>query len=44
MPWMELRSRDLLDAAVQESYLMVPYAFGKLGAQSQAAEYYEIGH
>jgi len=41
VPWMELRQRDLLDAAVQESYLMVPYAFGKLGAQSQAADYYE---
>ena len=24
-PWMELRSRDVLDAAVQESYLAVPF-------------------
>ena len=40
-PWMELRSRDLLDAAVQESYLAVPYAFGKLNANAQSAEYYE---
>ncbi len=40
-PWMELRSRNLLDAAVQESYLAVPYAFGKLDAAAQAAEYYE---
>jgi hypothetical protein len=40
-PWMELRNRDLLDAAVQESYLAVPYAFGKLDAAGQAAEYYE---
>jgi hypothetical protein len=40
-PWMELRSRNLLDAAVQESLLAVPYAFGKLNANSQSAEYYE---
>ena len=40
-PWMELRSRNLLDAAVQESLLAVPYAFGKLSANSQSAEYYE---
>ena len=38
---MELRDRNLLDAAVQESYLAVPYAFAKLGANAQAAEYYE---
>jgi lipopolysaccharide biosynthesis regulator YciM len=40
-PWLELRDRNLLDAAVQESYLSVPYAFGKLNASAQAAEYYE---
>ena len=40
-PWMELRSRNVLDAAVQESYLAVPYAFGKLNANAQSAEYYE---
>jgi hypothetical protein len=40
-PWLELRNRNLLDAAVQESYLAVPYAFGKLGANAQAVEYYE---
>jgi len=40
-PWMELRSRNLLDAAVQESFLAVPYAFGKLNANAQSAEYYE---
>jgi len=40
-PWMELRGRNLLDAAVQESLLAVPYAFGKLSANSQSAEYYE---
>jgi hypothetical protein len=40
-PWMELRRRDVLDAAVQESYLAVPYAFSKLNANAQSAEYYE---
>jgi hypothetical protein len=40
-PWMELRSRDVLDSAVQESYLAVPYAFSKLNANAQSAEYYE---
>jgi hypothetical protein len=41
VPWMELRDRNLLDAAVQESYLAVPYAFGKLEAAAQSAEFYE---
>ncbi len=40
-PWLELRKRNLLDAAVQESYLAVPYAYGKLNADAQSAEYYE---
>ena len=40
-PWMELRRRDVLDAAVQEAYLAVPFAFGKLNANAQSAEYYE---
>jgi tetratricopeptide repeat protein len=40
-PWLELQNRDMLDSAVQESYLAVPYAFGKLQAASQSAEYYE---
>jgi Tetratricopeptide repeat len=40
-PWMELRGRNMLDAAVQESLLAVPYAFGKLNANSQSAEFYE---
>jgi tetratricopeptide (TPR) repeat protein len=40
-PWMALRERNLQDAAVQEGLLAVPYAFGKLGAGGQAAEYYE---
>jgi hypothetical protein len=41
VPWLELHRRNLLDAAVQESYLAVPYAYGKLNAAAQAAEYYE---
>ena len=41
-PWMELRDRNLLDSAVQEAYLAVPYAFAKLNANAQAAENYEV--
>ena len=40
VPWMELRSRDLLDSAVQESMLAIPYAMAKLDSISQAADYY----
>jgi hypothetical protein len=40
VPWMELRSRDLLDSAVQESMLAIPYALAKLEASSQAADHY----
>ena len=40
-PWLELHDRNLLDAAVQEAYLAVPYAFAKLGANAQASQYYE---
>jgi lipopolysaccharide biosynthesis regulator YciM len=40
-PWTELRSRSLLDSAVQESYLAVPYAYGKLESNAQAAQDYE---
>lgn len=39
-PWIELRGRDILDSAVQESFLAVPYAFAQLGAEKQAADYY----
>jgi hypothetical protein len=40
-PWSELQKRNLLDSAVQESYLAVPYAYGKLEANAQAAQDYE---
>jgi tetratricopeptide (TPR) repeat protein len=40
VPWLALRKRNLLDSAVQESYLTVPYAFNQLGATGQAAEFY----
>lgn len=39
-PWMELRDRDLLDSAVQESMLAVPYAFGRLEAHGSAVDHY----
>ena len=39
-PWVELNQRDLLDTAVQESWLAVPYAFSQLQADAQAADYY----
>jgi len=40
VPWSELSRRDLLDSAVQESLLAVPYAYAQLRADSQAAEHY----
>lgn len=39
-PWLELQERDLLDAAVQESYLAVPFAYARLSANRQAADTY----
>jgi tetratricopeptide (TPR) repeat protein len=40
VPWMELKGRDLLDSAVQESMLAIPYAMAKLDSMSQAADHY----
>lgn len=40
-PWMALHDRNVLDPAVQESYLAVPYAYSKLDASSQSASYYQ---
>lgn len=39
-PWRELRERDPLDRAVQESLLVMPYTFAKLQANRQALQYY----
>ncbi len=40
VPWMELQSRDLLDSAVQEVMLAIPYAMAELGSVGQAADHY----
>ncbi len=40
VPWLELRERSVLEAAVQESLLAVPYAYARLAANGQAAEQY----
>lgn len=39
-PWLELQERDVLDSAVQEALLAVPYAFSRLGADGSAASSY----
>lgn len=41
LPWLELVQRDLLDSAVQESFLAVPHALGQLGAHGSAVESYQ---
>lgn len=40
VPWLELRERPVLEAAVQESLLAVPYAYARLAANGQAADQY----
>lgn len=40
VPWMELADRNLLDPAVQESLLAVPFAMANVDAVSQAADRY----
>jgi len=40
-PWLELKDRDLLDSAVQESLLAIPYAYGQLEAHGSAAAGYQ---
>jgi predicted negative regulator of RcsB-dependent stress response len=42
VPWLELRERRLLDSAVQESFLAVPYAYTKLASNGQAATQYRF--
>ena len=41
VPWTELQKRVVVDPAVQESLLAVPYALTRLGAFRQALEQYE---
>ncbi len=40
-PWLELMDRDLMDSAVQESFLAVPYALGRLDAHGAAVDRYQ---
>ena len=40
-PWLELKDRDLLDSAVQEALLAIPYAYAQLDAHGSAAEGYQ---
>jgi hypothetical protein len=40
VPWLALRDRPLLDSAVQESFLAVPYAYTQLASSAQAAASY----
>jgi hypothetical protein len=41
VPWTELGKRDLLDPAVEESLLALPYAMARLHAYNQAASHYQ---
>ncbi|MFP5305258.1 MAG: hypothetical protein ACLGI7_05455, partial [Gammaproteobacteria bacterium] len=41
VPWVELISRDPMDPAVQEAWLAIPYTLDRLGAFTQALQYYE---
>jgi hypothetical protein len=41
VPWLELTDRDLMDSAVQESFLAVPYALGRLEAHGSAVARYQ---
>lgn len=41
VPWVELISRDPMDTAVQEAWLAIPFTLDRLGAYTQALQYYE---
>jgi len=40
LPWIELKSRNTFDPAVQESYLAIPYNFEKIAKPKLALVYY----
>jgi tetratricopeptide (TPR) repeat protein len=42
VPWLALRDSKVLDSAVQESFLAVPYAYTQLAANGQAAQQYQL--
>lgn len=41
VPWVELISRDPMDPAVLEAWLAIPFSLDRLGAHTQALQYYE---
>ncbi len=41
VPWVELISRDPMDPAVQEAWLAIPFSLDRLGAHTQALQFYE---
>ncbi|MGQ0619109.1 MAG: hypothetical protein ACT4QA_04185 [Panacagrimonas sp.] len=41
LAWAELIDRDPQDPSVQESWLAIPFALDRLGAHTQAVQYYE---
>ena len=42
VPWLALRDSKVVDAAVQESFLAVPYAYTQLAANGQAVQQYQL--
>lgn len=41
VPWVTLIGRDPMDPAVQEAWLAIPFSLDRLGAHTQALQYYE---
>lgn len=41
VPWLELNKRNILDSAVQESLLAIPYALSRLDQDSVALKHYQ---
>ena len=39
--WVELINRDPMDPAVQEAWLAIPYSLDRMGAHTQALQYYQ---